>query len=259
MAMTADRTEGRASVEPLRQLDGRLAWLNNGSCRYEEALAAAEQGSKYPDDLGLATWSVVELIEAAVRSGRTERATGAFHQLSAATLASGSDWALGITARCRALISEGNEAELLYREAIERLGRTTVGVELARAHLLYGEWLRRAGRRVDARTELRLAYGTFSSMGVEGFAERARRELLATGETVRKRSVETLDELTPQEQGISRLACLGYTNTEIAMKLFLSERTVEWHLRKVFTKLGVRSRRQLRETLAETEQVPLPA
>ena len=131
MATTAERTEAQVGVKPLRQLDGRLAWLNNGSCRYEEALAAAEQGSEYPDDLGLATWSLVELIEAAVRSGRTEKATRAFHQLSAATLASGSDRALGITARCRALISVGGEAELLYREAIERLGRTTVGVELA--------------------------------------------------------------------------------------------------------------------------------
>ena len=240
-------------------VDGRLAWLNNGSCRYDEALAAAEQGSQYPDDLGLATWAVVELIEAAVRSGRTERANRAFHQLSAATLASGSDWVLGITARCRALITEGNEAELLYQEAIERLGRTTVRVELARAHLLYGEWLRRSGRRVDARTELRLAYGTFNSMCVEAFAERARRELLATGETVRKRRPETFGELTPQEQAVSRFAGTGYTNSEIAVKLFLSERTVEWHLRKVFTKLGVRSRRQLREILTEVEQVPWPA
>ena len=248
-----------AGVNPLRHVDGRLAWLNNGSCRYEEALAAAEQGSKYPDDLGLATWSVVELIEAAVESGRMDRASRAFHQLAAVTLASGSDWALGITARCRALICEGNEAELLYREAIERLGRTTVGVELARAHLLYGEWLRRTGRRIDARAELRLAYGTFSTMGVEGFAERARRELLATGETVRKRRVDTFDELTPQEDAVSRLAGSGYTNAEIAVKLFVSERTVEWHLRKVFTKLGLRSRRQLRETLTEAEEIFLPA
>ena len=178
-------------------LDGRLAWLNNGRCQYEEALAAAEQGSEYPDDLGLATWSVVELIEAAVRSGRMERATLAFCQLSEATLASGSDWAIGVTARCRALVTEGDKAELLYIEAIERLGRTGVRVELARAHLLYGEWLRRAGRRLDARRELSLAYGTFNSMCVDGFAERARRELLATGETVRKRSVETFGELNP--------------------------------------------------------------
>ncbi len=240
-------------------LDGRLAWLNNGRCQYEEALAAAEQGSEYPDDLGLATWSVVELIEAAVRSGRMERATLAFCQLSEATLASGSDWAIGVTARCRALVTEGDKAELLYIEAIERLGRTGVRVELARAHLLYGEWLRRAGRRLDARRELSLAYGTFNSMCVDGFAERARRELLATGETVRKRSVETFGDLTPQEVSISRLAGSGYTNIEISMKLFLSERTVEWHLRKVFTKLGIRSRRQLRLALPELEEARLPA
>jgi DNA-binding CsgD family transcriptional regulator len=262
--LAADRKEDAIAVieraeeirlDSPRFLDARLAWLSNGRCQYEEALAAAEQGSKYPDDLGLATWSVIELIEAAVRSGRREMATMAFHQLSAATLASGSDWALGVLARCRALVSDGNEAEVLYLEAIERLGRTSVGVELARAHLLYGEWLRRVGRRVDARRELRVAYAAFSSMCVEPFAERARRELLATGEIVRKRSVETFDELTPQEDAISRLASSGCTNSEIARTLFISERTVEWHLRKVFTKLGIRSRRQLREMLREANDV----
>jgi DNA-binding NarL/FixJ family response regulator len=259
VTVTTDRVGGNAGREGPRHIDGRLAWLNNGRCQYDDALAAAEQGSEYPDDIGLATWSMAELIEAAVRSGRKDKAAVAFRQLSTATLESRSDWALGIRARCQALVSEGNEAELLYREAIERLGRTSVRVEVARAHLLYGEWLRRAGRRVDSRRELRLAYGTFGSMGVEGFAERARRELLATGETVRKRSVETFDELTPQEQAISRFASSGYTNSEIGTKLFLSERTVEWHLRKVFKKLGIRSRRQLRETLAAVDEVPLPA
>ena len=236
-------------MEEPRQLDGRLAWLRNGSCRYEEALTAAEQGSEYPDDLGLGTWSSVELIEAAVRCGRMEQATVAYRQISEVTLASGSDWALGITARCRALLSEGDEAESLYREAIARLGRTCVYTELARARLLYGEWLRRAGRRADARRELRIAFETFSAMRVGVFAERAQRELLATGETVRKRSVETFDELTPQEASIARLASSGHTNPEIAIKLFLSERTVQWHLRKVFAKLGIVSRRQLREAL----------
>ena len=239
--------------------DGRMAWLNNGQCRYLEAMAAAEQGRRYPDDLGLGTWSTVELVEAAVRSGQMDKAKVAFGQLSEATLASGSDWALGITARCRALVSQGDEVEPLYREALERLGRTGVHVEVARAHLLYGEWLRRAGRRVDARRELRAAHGVFAAMGVEGFAERAQRELLATGETVRRRSVETFDELTPQEAEISRLAGAGYTNPEIARKLFLSERTVEWHLRKVFAKLGIRSRRQLRDVLPESEAVLVPA
>ncbi len=240
-------------------LDGRMAWLNNGQCRYQEAMAAAEQGRQYPDDLGLRTWSVVEFVEAAVRSGQTDKARAAFDQLSEATLASGSDWALGITARCRALLSQGAEAELLYREALERLSRTGVHVELARAHLLYGEWLRRAGRRVGARQELRAAHGVFMAMGVQGFAERAQRELLATGETVRRRSVEAFDELTPQETEISKLAGAGYTNREIARKLFLSQRTVEWHLRKVFSKLGIRSRRQLRDALPEQEAVLAPA
>jgi DNA-binding CsgD family transcriptional regulator len=249
----------RIEMRGCGHLDGRLAWLDNGQCRYEEALAAAEQGLEYPDDIGIATWSAVELIEAAVRSGQLEKATTACHQLSEATMATRSDWTLGITARCRALVSVGDEAELLYREAIERLGRTRVPMEFARAHLLYGEWLRRVGRRVDARRELRLAYATFTAMHVEGFTERARRELLATGETVRKRSVETFDELTPQEAEISRFASSGHTNFEIGMKLFISERTVEYHLRKVFMKLGIRSRRQLRQAFPEVERVPLPA
>jgi len=240
---------GGIAIEGPPPLDGRLAWLSNGSCRYQEALAAAEQGSEYPDELGLGTWALVELIEAAVRCGRMEKATIAYHQISEVALQSGSDWALGIRARCRALLSEGGEAESLYREAIARLGRTGVHTEVARAHLLYGEWLRRAGRRSDARQELRLANTTFNAMCLEVFAERAQRELLATGETVRKRSIESFDELTPQEASIARLASSGYTNPEIATKLFLSERTVQWHLRKVFTKLGIVSRRQLREAL----------
>jgi len=246
-------------VKGRRHVDGRLAWLNNGRCLYEEALAAAEQGSEYPDDLGLGTWSVVELIEAAVRSGRMEKASVAFGQLSDATRARTSDWALGITARSRALVSDDDEAESHYLEAIERLGHTGVDVELARAHLLYGEWLRRSGRRIDARRQLRLAHGIFTEMEVDGFVERARRELLATGETARKRSVDTFDELTPQEMEISSLAGSGYTNVEIAMKLFISERTVEWHLRKVFSKLGIRSRRQLRHELPPVEKVATPA
>ncbi|HXW33910.1 MAG TPA: LuxR C-terminal-related transcriptional regulator [Acidimicrobiales bacterium] len=242
-----------------RYLDGRIAWLNNGRCLYQEALAAAEQGSEYPDDMGFATWSIVELIEAAVRSDRIGKAKEVLGQLLEATRASGSDWALGIEARCRALLSNGNEAESLYLEAIERLGRTRVRVELARAHLLYGEWLRRVGRRVDARKELRIAYEILSAMGLDGFAERARRELLATGETVRKRGVESFDELTPQETEISRLAISGYTNPEIGLKLFISGRTVEWHLRKVFTKLGISSRRQLRKALPELGGLAIPA
>ena len=242
-----------------QQVDARLAWLDNGRCCYEDALAAALQGSDYPDDLGLASWSIVELIEAAVRSGRSPQATLAFQRLQRSTRGNTSDFVAGIEARCQALLSEGDEAEELYLRAIERLGRTRVPVELGRAHLLYGEWLRRVGRRVDARDELRIAHTIFSTMGLEGFAGRTRRELLATGETVRKRSVETFDRLTPQEVEISLLASSGYTNAEIGMRLFLSDRTVEWHLRKVFTKLGIRSRRDLRDVLPDREECAVPA
>ena len=251
------QNSGANSMDRSCQLDARLAWLDNGRGRYQQALVAAEQGSQYPDDLGLATWSNVELIEAAVRSGQTEKAKEAFDKLSQATLASRSDWALGIAARCRALLTTGPEAELLYMEAIERLGRTRVRVELARAHLLYGEWLRRMGRRVDARAELHVALGILTAMGLEGFAERARRELVATGETVRQRRAGAFDELTPQELEISRLAGSGLTNLEIGIKLYVSARTVEWHLKKVFTKLGIRSRRQLREAFPNAGSLAL--
>ena len=235
------------------------AALNNGLGRYDEALAAAEQGGQYPDELGLATWSMVELIEAATRTGYPDRAADALRRLSEATRASGTDWALGIEARSRALLSDGEIAERMYREAVERLGRTRVRAELARAHLLYGEWLRRQNRRVDARKQLQAAYQMLAGMGIEGFAERARRELLATGETVRKRTVEAARELTPQEAQIARLACDGNTNAEIGVQMYLSRRTVEWHLRKVFTKLGISSRRQLRGMLADLGQSALTA
>ena len=234
------------------------AMLSNGLGRYDEALAAAGKGSEYPGELGLASWSMAELIEAAARTGQPERAANALQRLSEGTSASGSDWALGIEARSRALLSEGESAERLYREAIERLGRTRVRVELARAHLLYGEWLRRENRRMDAREQLRTAYRMLTAMGVEGFAERARRELLATGETVRKRTVEAAVELTAQEAQIARLAGAGHTNPEISTQLFLSPRTVEWHLGKVFTKLGVSSRRELRRALPDPGRVALP-
>ena len=235
------------------------AVLCNGLGRYDEALAAAEQGSQYRDELGLATWSLVELIEAAARTGQTERATAALRRLAESTGAAGTDWALGIEMRSRALLSGGEFADRLYREAIQRLGRTRVRAELARAHLLYGEWLRRQNRRVDAREQLRCGYQMLTAMGIEGFAARARRELLATGETVRKRTVETAGELTAQEAEIARLAADGQTNPEIGAKLFLSPRTVEWHLRKVFTKLAIRSRKELREALPARVQTTLPA
>jgi DNA-binding CsgD family transcriptional regulator len=192
---------------------------------------------------------MVELIEAAARTGAPGRAASAMARLAAATGASGTDWALGIQARCRALLADGESAEPLHLEAIQRLGRTRIRTELARAYLLYGEWLRRQNRRSDARGPLRDAYAMLAEMGLAGFAERARRELLAAGETVRRRTVETLDELTAQEAQIARLAGEGYTNAEIGVRLFISARTVEWHLRKVFGKLGIGSRKELRELL----------
>ena len=235
------------------------ALLYNGLGRYDKALAAAELVCEY-DDIGVLGWSLTaaELVEAAVRSGQPARATDAFQRLSETTRASGTDWALGTEARSRALLSAGDTAENSYREAIERLGRTRMRPAVARAHLLYGEWLRRENRRRDARAELRTAYGLFTTMGIEAFAERARRELLATGDRVRKRTVETVSELTAQEAHVARLAVDGRTNTEIASQLFLSTRTVEWHLSKVYTKLGIGSRRELRQALARLAEADLP-
>jgi DNA-binding CsgD family transcriptional regulator len=195
--------------------------------------------------------SLVELIEAAVRTGDHDTAAAALSRLANTTLAAGSDWALGVLARSRALVATGDDADTLYREAIERLGRSWVG-ERARAHLLYGEWLRREMQRRDAREHLRIAYETFADMGAEAFAERARRELAATGETVRKRNVETRVVLTPQEAQIARLARQGSTNSDIGSQLFISPRTVEYHLSKVFTKLGINSRRDLPAALGAT-------
>jgi DNA-binding CsgD family transcriptional regulator len=223
------------------------ALLCNSLGRYEEARAAAQQASKHPPEMGLSTWgALVELVEAAHHSGRPEQAAGALEQLAETTRASGTEWALGIEARCRALLGEGGAAEVGYREAIERLGRTRVRGELARAHLVFGEWLRRERRRLDAREQLRVAFELFSGMGMEAFAGRAARELGATGETARKRSVETSSELTAQEAQIARLVREGLSNPEIAARLFLSPRTVEWHLGRIFGKLNITSRRQLR-------------
>ncbi len=230
------------------------AILYNGLGRHEEARAAAQQASQDKPALYMAMWALPELIEAAVRTGDTRTAADALARLAETTQAGGTDFGLGIEARSRALVSEGEAAVGCYREAIDRLGRTQLRPELARAHLLYGEWLRREGRRVDARTQLRTAHEMLAAMGAEAFAERARRELLAAGETVRKRTVETTSELTAQEASIARLARDGRTNPEIGAQLFLSARTVEWHLRKVFTKLGVSSRRELHGALANLGQ-----
>ena len=231
------------------------AVLMNGLGAYEEAVAAAVQASEHTPELFIASWALIELIEAATRTENAELAQGALTRLSEHTKASDSDWALGIHARSRALMSEGEDAERSYREAIDRLGRTRLRPELARAHLLYGEWLRRENRRIDARTQLRRAHELFVAIGMEAFAKRARGELLATGEKVRKRTVETRDELTPQEQQIARLARDGLSNPEIGAQLFLSPRTVEWHLRKVYPKLGISSRRDLRTALTEAGTV----
>ena len=231
----------------------------NGLGRYEEALAAAERAVEAARGLGPSMLLLAELIEAASRSGKAERATGPLAQLAEIAHAAGTDWALGTHARAAAMLAEGATAERLYREAIERLSHLKTRATLARTHLLYGEWLRRENRRIDAREQLRAAHAMLAGMGMEAFAERARRELLATGETVRKRTAETLDELTPQEVQVARLAAGGQTNPEIGAQLFLSPRTVEWHLGKVFGKLGVNSRRELRTALSNvgTAVVPL--
>ncbi|HEV2254514.1 MAG TPA: AAA family ATPase [Streptosporangiaceae bacterium] len=230
------------------------AIMANGLGQYEEALAAATAASEDTSTLHLSMWALPELIEAAARSGNTDLARQALDRLAAFTQAGGTDFGLGIQARCRALVSQGETAEGLYREAIDRLGRTQLRPELARAHLLYGEWLRREDRRVDARVQLRAAHDILDPIGMDAFAERARHELLATGETVRKRTAAPSAELTAQEAHIARLAVDGRTNAEIGGQLFLSARTVEWHLRKVFTKLGIGSRRELRQALADLGQ-----
>jgi DNA-binding CsgD family transcriptional regulator len=225
------------------------AVLYNGAGGYEAALAGARRACEY-EDLGFFAWSLAELIEAAARSGASDEASAALRQLGERTSAAGSEWALGIQARSRALLSDGPAADALYREAIDRLGRTRIAFHLARAHLVYGEWLRREQRRAEAREYLRAAHDMFGRFGAAAFAERTRRELQATGETVRKRTVDTPDVLTVQEAQVARLAAEGHTNPEIGAQLFISPRTAEYHLRKVFSKLGISSRRQLRHHLA---------
>jgi DNA-binding CsgD family transcriptional regulator len=199
----------------------------------------------------LAIGTLTELIEAAVRSGQPQLAETALARIAETTRASGTDWGLGIGARCRALLSDGDAADSLYREAIERLARTRARLQLARAHLLYGEWLRRERHRSEAREQLRTAYEMLAAMGVEAFAARAERELLATGEHIRKARVETRYELTAQEAQVARLARDGLSNAEVGERLFISQHTVAYHLRKVFTKLDITSRSQLAEVLPE--------
>jgi DNA-binding CsgD family transcriptional regulator len=238
-------------------------WTNavvmNGLGRYDEALRAAIQASDDTPELFVSMWSLSELIEAATRTHDTELATQGLERLAEHTRGSNAEWALAMQARARALLDSSDAAEGLYREAIEHLGRTRLRPELARSRLLFGEWLRRAGRRVDARAQLQAAHDAFVSMGADAFAERARHELLATGAKVRKRAAETRDELTPREQLIARLAIEGRTNPQIGAELFLSPRTVEWHLNKVFSKLGISSRRELEDAVPGVEQEAAPA
>jgi DNA-binding CsgD family transcriptional regulator len=239
-----ENTTGRAEGRVLALAGYASAVLNNGLGRYETAMDIANRASD-DGDFGYSGVALPELVEAATRSGRSEVAAAAVARLEDRTRAAGTDWALGMLARARALVAEEGAADQLYREAVERLGRSRVRVEHARAHLLYGEWLRRENRRVDAREHLRAAHDMFSSFGAEAFAERARRELRATGETARKRTDETRGVLTPQEAQIARLAQDGLSNPEIGAQLFISPRTVQYHLHKVFLKLEITSRNQL--------------
>ena len=227
------------------------AVLYNGLGRYEKALGEAQAAEQAPE-LHVSMWALPELIEAATRTGQRGLAADALGRLAEATSVGQTDWGQGIYARSRALLSDGADADRWYREAVDRLGRTGFRPELARAHLLYGEWLRREDRRADARAQLRAAHDMFTAIGMEAFAERARHELLATGETVRTRSAGPRDQLTPQEAQIARLARAGLSNPEIATQLFLSPRTVEYHLAKVFAKLDITSRRQLRQALPDS-------
>jgi DNA-binding CsgD family transcriptional regulator/tetratricopeptide (TPR) repeat protein len=227
------------------------AILLNGLGHYEQAFLAAQRASAEAPELFISAWALPELIEASVRTERIPVAEDALDRLSVVAAAGDTDWVRGVEARSRALVSDDDMAERFYQEAVERLGRTTLRPELARARLLYGEWLRRQSRRMDARVELRAAHDLFVAIGMEAFAERSRRELMATGETVRKRTAEASasDALTPQERQIALLVRDGLSNPEIGARLFLSPRTVEWHLRKIFTKFSITSRKQLRDSL----------
>jgi DNA-binding CsgD family transcriptional regulator len=256
-----------ATKEVVRRGDGQgltlIYWatavLRNGLAQYQGALAAAEQAAEDDRELWFSRWGLVELIEAAARSGNVELAADGVGRLSHITAVGRTGWALGVEARSRALVTDGAAAEAFYRQAIEMLERTRVRFELARAHLLYGEWLRRERRRRDAREQLRRAHELFTEFGMEAFAERARVELEATGERARKRTVQTRDDLTPQEAHICRLAADGATNQEIAAQLFISPSTVDYHLRKAFRKLGVQSRRQLKRHVLQPHASAEPA
>jgi DNA-binding CsgD family transcriptional regulator len=261
ISMTIDDVTRRGEGAGISLAEWANALLNNSLGRYDQALAAGERATAYEPDLGTLIWPVVELIEAAARSGEDTVASRWVGRLAEMTTASGTSWAIGLETRCRALISEGDESEpeSLYSKAIDHLGRTRQRLDLARSHLLYGEWLRRQRRRRDAREQLRTAHRMFEAIGAAAFTERARRELEATGETTRKRSVASLNaDLTAQEGQIARMARDGLSNPEIASRLFISPHTVQYHLRKVFVKLGITSRSQLDWVLSRRHHRPEP-
>jgi DNA-binding CsgD family transcriptional regulator len=254
-----DEVQRRGEGAGLSFVQWAAAVLGNSLGRYEEALAAAQRASEDSPAVIFASWALVELVEAAARSAVPERAAGALQRLSGIARACGTDWALGAEARSRALVSDGEAAESLYREAVTRLGRTRLRVELGRAHLVYGEWLRRQRRRRDARDQLGRAYEIFNSIGAAAFAERARIELRATGGHARQRVVGMPETLTAQEALIARLAGEGASNPEIAAQLFISRATVAYHLRKVFTKLDIGSRGELALALPARQAAAPPA
>jgi len=256
-----------ASIEDVRRRGGGMelaitrwwsALLYNALRRHEDAFAATQHTTEHPEELLLSTWVLPERLEAAARTGRRGAAADALRRLSETTRASGSDWALGIEARSRALLANGDAADDLYREAIERLGRTRMRVALARAHLLYGEWLRRTDRIAEARDRLRSAHDMLTAMRVEAFAQRAANELRAAGAPAQSHAAERkIGKLTAQEAQIAKLARDGLSNPEIGARLFISRRTVEYHLHKVFTKLKISSRGQLDEALETTAAIAL--
>jgi len=248
----------RGEGEGLSFFQWAIAVLYNGLGRYEQALEAAQRACQDSRVQWFSNWSIAELIEAATRAGMPERTAGTLDRLSEMTRASGTDWALGIEARSRALLTEGEGAEAFYREAIDRLGRARLPMEHGRAQLLYGEWLRRRRRTRDARHQLRSAFETFDSIGAEAFTKRARIELRASGGQARERGVEAADALTSQEALIARLASQGASNPEIAAQLFISRATVAYHLRKVFVKLGITSRDQLARVLPGWPRATVP-
>ena len=248
IAVTVRDTSFRGEGLAVAAADWAKAVLSNAIGHYSQGFTAARRATE-SGELAFSNWALVELIEAAARSGMSEAGVEAHRRLAEVTRPSGTDWALGVEARSHALVSHDASADELYRESIERLDRAGVHAELARAHLLYGEWLRRERRQADAKEQLRMALDRLEAMGMEGFAQRARRELRATGETARKRRVETRGQLTAQEAQVARLACEGLSNPEIGTRLFISSRTVQYHLSKVFTKLDVTSRSQLARVL----------